>query len=280
MNLGQGSNRQPPRVRQLGAPQPSPPPAAPLPAASPGQPTGTGGTDELALRRLAESAQPAQGGARRESDALLMGVGCVIMLGAVVVIAAVFALRVIGDKNPGRPVQPTGPVFAAAATPAGTPTPIPTPTQIPTIKPTPLPTWTPLPSSAPRQKVADYRGKDAEYRADITRIGDFVQASLDEVNTLLKDPQPKSDHWAYQMTNQVEPWKEFFGVMQQVEPPTKYQQANDAMVKALARLDSAADDILYAVDYGDSAQLKSAQDKIAQGTQLLHDAMAALKSSV
>ncbi|HET7034978.1 MAG TPA: hypothetical protein VFI42_04785 [Thermomicrobiaceae bacterium] len=272
MRIGQGSNQQSPGVRQLGA---SPPP--------PAAPPGGSGTGELVPRRPAESAPLASGDtrgeARRDSDALLMGVGCAIMLGAVVVIAAVFAFWTIGNQRQNQPPQPTGPAIAVAATPAATPTPIPTPTQIPTIRPTPLPTWTPLPSSAPQQKVVDYRGKDADYRADVTRIGDFVQASLGEVDTLLKDPQPQSDHWAYQMTTQVEPWKDFFGVMQQVEPPTQYQQANDAMVKALARLDSAADDILYAVDYGDTTQLKSAQDKIAQGSKLLQDAMAALKSS-
>jgi hypothetical protein len=221
-----------------------------------------------------------------DRDTLMMGVGCVLMLFAGVAIAGILALRMARSSDTTPPAEPSQIALVGAATTSAGPTttPVfPSPTPRPTNTPfsTPWPTWTPLPQSGSSGSMgsADYRGHDAEYKADVQQINDFLRASAVEVNDLLKDPQVKDSMWIYKMDNQIGVWSGFFQYFQASRPPSRYEKFHASLVKALARYDGAASDIAYAIDYGDPSGLDTARTKIDQATGLLNDAMAGFKAS-
>ncbi len=131
---------------------------------------------------LSPAATPATSGKGSgiDRDVLLTGAGCVLILFAGLLIAGVFALRAIKDKQ--APVPPTVPVAAVGSVPTDTPEPTRTPTPTAVSPYTPLPTWTPM---GTKQQVSDYRGHDAEYHDDVVKVDDFMQQSITDVDTLL-----------------------------------------------------------------------------------------------
>jgi hypothetical protein len=236
-------------------------PASPGPAPSP--PSG------------AESAPAASTGKRSgvDRDILMTGAGCVLILFAGLLIAGVFALRVIGDK--ATPV-PTVPVAAIDPTPTDTPVPTSTPTPTEVSPYTPLPTWTPM---GQKQQVSDYRGHDLEYHDDMLQVGDFMQQSIGDVDNLLKDPQPDNQNWQYKIVTQTNVWSEFFFEVESSIPPDRYQEFHQNLTKALSHMNSAADDITYALEFNEPNRLDQAKTEIAAGTKMLNDAIASLRSS-
>jgi hypothetical protein len=231
-----------------------------------------------------QTAEAGRGGLDR--DTLMMGVGCVLMLFAGIAIAGILALRMARSSDTTPPAEPSQVALvgaaATAASPATTPA-FPSPTPRPTNTPfsTPWPTWTPLPESGSSgsMRPADYRGHDAEYKADVQQVSDFLLASAVEVNDLLKNPQVKDSMWIYKMDNQIGVWSGFFQYFQASRPPARYEKVHANLVKALARYDGAASDIAYAIDYGDPSGLDTARTKIDQASGLLNDAIAGFKVS-
>ena len=219
----------------------------------------------------------AKTGGRVDRDILMTGVGCVLILFAGLLIAGVFAMRVISDKK--APVEPTVPAVAAvAASPTATDTPMPTSTPTPTeVSPyTPLPTWTPM---GQKQQVADYRGYDADYVTDMQKIGDFMQTSIQDVNDLMQTPDVTSQNWQYKILTQTDVWSEFFHELQSVIPPDQYQDFDTNFTKALSHFDSAANDINYALEFNEPDRLNQANTEIATGTQMLNDSLKSLQST-
>ncbi len=209
-----------------------------------------------------------------DRDILLTGVGCVLILLAGLMIAGVFALRVIRDRPSSAP--PSAPIAAVAPTP--TDTPVPTRTPVPTHVSiyTPLPTWTPM---GTKPQVSDYRGHDKEYHDDIIQIGDFMTQSITDVNALLQDPQPGNQNWQYKVLTQTDVWQAFFSDGKSIIPPDQYQEFHQNLLKALSHLNSGANDINYALDYDEPKRLDDAKTEIATGSKMLNDALASLRSS-
>ena len=209
-----------------------------------------------------------------DRDILLTGAGCVLILFAGLLIAGIFALRVIDNKK--TPEQPTAPVVAAA--PTATETPVPTRTPTPTsVSPyTPLPTWTPM---GTKPKIYDYRGYDAEYRDDVNGIGDFMTQSISDVNAMLQDPQVTNQNWQFKLLTQMAVWQEYFSDTTAIIPPDRYQDFHENLKKALSHFKTAADDVDYALEFDEPYRFDQAKSEIATGTQMLNDALAGLHSS-
>lgn len=209
-----------------------------------------------------------------DRDILMTGAGCVLILFSGLLIAGVFALHVIGKKQDSTP--PTVPV--AAIEPTATDTPVPTRTPTPTeVSPyTPLPTWTPM---GTKQQVSDYRGHDAEYHDDVLTLGNFTQQSIVDVNNLLQDPQPTDQNWRYKILTQADTWPEFFSEVNATIPPSRYQEFHQNLLKALSHLKTGADDINYALEFGEPNRLDQAKTEISTGSKMLDDALASLRSS-
>ncbi len=218
----------------------------------------------------------AKNGGRVDRDILMTGAGCVLILFAGLLIAGVFAMRVISDKK--TPAAPTVPVVAAAASPTATDTPMPTSTPTPTeVSPyTPLPTWTPM---GQKQQVADYRGYAADYVTDMQKIGDFMQQSVNDVNELMQSPDVTSQNWQYKILTQTDVWSQFFFELQSVIPPDQYQDFDANFTKALSHFNSAADDINYALEFDEPDRLNQANTEIGTGTQILNDSLKSLQST-
>jgi len=213
---------------------------------------------------------------RIDRDILMTGAGCVLIIFAGLLIAGVFAMRVISDRK--TPAAPTIPAVAAAASPTATDTPMPTSTPTPTeVSPyTPLPTWTP---QGQKQQVVDYRGHDAEYKDDMQQIGDFMQQSIQDVNGLLQAPDVTNQNWQYKILTQTDVWSQFFYQLQAVVPPDQYQEFDLNFTKALSHFDSAANDINYALEFNEPDRLNQAKTEIATGTQMINDTLKSLQST-
>lgn len=209
-----------------------------------------------------------------DRDILLTGAGCVLVLFAGLLIAGIFALRVIGNKP--TPVPPTVPVVAVEPTATDTPMPTETPTPTEVSPYTPLPTWTPM---GTKPQVYDYRGHDAAYRDDINGLGDFMKQSINDVNALLQNPDPTNQNWQYKIVTQTQVWQEYFYDIQAAIPPDQYQDFNQNLLKALSHLKTAADDVDYALEFNEPSRLDQAKKEIATGTPLLDSALASLRGS-
>jgi hypothetical protein len=209
-----------------------------------------------------------------DRDILLTGAGCVLILFAGLLIAGIFALRVVGNKP--TPVPPTVPVVAVAPTATDTPMPTETPTPTEVSPYTPLPTWTPMGN---KPQVNDYRGHDAEYRDDINGLGDFMKQSIGDVNALLQKPDPTNQNWQYKIVTQIDVWQGYFYEVESSIPPDQYQNFNQNLLKALSHLKTAADDIDYALEFNEPARLDQAKKEIATGAPMLDSALASLRAS-
>ncbi len=218
----------------------------------------------------------AKSSSRIDRDILMTGAGCVLILFAGLLISGVFAMRIISDKK--TPSAPTVPAIAAVASPTATDTPIPSPTPSPTPESpyTPLPTWTPI---GTKSQVYDYRGHDVEYHDDILSMGDFMKQSISDVDKMLATPQPTNQNWQYNILTQTNVWESYFADLQATIPPDQYQNFHVDVTQAMSHLKTAADDVNYAIEFGEPNRLDQAKTEITTGSKLLSDALASFRSS-
>ncbi len=209
-----------------------------------------------------------------DRDILMAGAGCVLILFAGLLIAGVFALRVVNNRQ--SPEPPTVPAVAAMPTATETPVPTRTPTPTPVSPYTPLPTWTPIGN---KPQIYDYRGSDKEYRDDVNGLGDFMKQSVVDVNDLLAKPDPTNQNWAYKLLAQTTVWQDYFSETTAIIPPDRYQDFHENLKKALSHLKIAADDVNYALEFEEPDRLDQAKSEIATGAKMLDDALASLRSS-
>jgi hypothetical protein len=93
--------------------------------------------------------------------------------------------------------------------------------------------------------------------------------SLQRISALFDNPDAASSAWVSQVGGELFLWKLLYRVAQEVEPPSDYAAFDEQYLGALALLDSAATDIMQALQNGDEALLAEASAKIQEAVGAL-----------
>jgi hypothetical protein len=107
------------------------------------------------------------------------------------------------------------------------------------------------------------------YPATIRSQVTLVVGSLQRVDALFGEPRPNDTAWVDQVTAELTLWQILYSEAQRSVPPPEYAAFHDRYVDALSLLDSAARDVVDALDTGDQESLAQAGEKIQQGIEAL-----------
>jgi hypothetical protein len=107
------------------------------------------------------------------------------------------------------------------------------------------------------------------YPATIRSQVTLVVGSLQRVDALFGEPRPNDTAWVDQVTAELTLWQILYSEAQRSVPPPEYAAFHDRYVDALSLLDSAARDVVDALDTVDQESLAQAGEKIQQGIEAL-----------
>lgn len=97
----------------------------------------------------------------------------------------------------------------------------------------------------------------------------ILVGSLQRIDALFDQAAPGESSWSSQVGGELFLWKLLFRVAQDVNPPTDFADFNQDYLEALGLMDSAASDILQALQTSDEAKLASAGTKIQEAVTIL-----------
>jgi hypothetical protein len=108
-----------------------------------------------------------------------------------------------------------------------------------------------------------------DYAAATRRHVTLVAGSLQRIDALFAEPRIGDDAWLDQVRAELALWQLLHAAAGQQTPPAGLEPFHADFLSALGLLDSAADDILAALDEGDEPRLGDAGEKIDQAIQAL-----------
>ncbi len=128
-----------------------------------------------------------------------------------------------------------------------------------------------VPASQPAATPAAGESEDVAgtYPATIRSQVTLVVGSLQRVDALFADPRPDDAAWNDQVKAELTLWQILYAEAQSLVPPSAYADFHARYVDALSLLDSAARDVVDALDTGDQESLAQAGEKIQQGIEAL-----------
>lgn len=169
-------------------------------------------------------------------------IGCIGIIGAVLVLALIGALADGDDDSADRTERRSQ--SAAASQPTATQT---------------------RPSSSAANDDAVYT------RAFQTITGDMA-SSMDRFTGLISSPQIGESSWTVQVAAELVTWDTKYRELQSLSPPPAYVAVHNKTLQAMQQLTSAADDIAVGIDTIDADRLNMATAKIERGNELLGEA--------
>lgn len=116
-------------------------------------------------------------------------------------------------------------------------------------------------SGEPEQESQDVATYVPMVRNQVT----LLVSSLQRVDALFDTPQPMESAWGEQLVAELTLWQILYEDAQELRPPAELADFHTRYLDAVSLLDSAATDILAALENGDQALLAQAGEKIDQG---------------
>lgn len=109
----------------------------------------------------------------------------------------------------------------------------------------------------------------AAYTSMVQSQVTILVGSLQRVDALFNDPQPDDSNWNSQVLAELFLWRLLYSVAQEATPPDSLAEFHQRYLEALSLLDSAAPDIVKALNTSDDTLLDQASGKIEAAVQAL-----------
>ena len=120
------------------------------------------------------------------------------------------------------------------------------------------------PTPAPAQSAGEQ-----EYAVTVRQHVTLLVGSLRRVDALFDEPQTGEAAWTSELTAELALWQILYEEARETAPPAELAEFHERYLAALELLDSAADDIVFALENADEARLADAADKIQRAIEAI-----------